>query len=118
MVKSDICALFFFLFNVCNILTPPVSRFLCLKIKEEKISPKIKLEPHEVDQFLNLSPKGQFFPLLSFHLLHFCNGVLRGPLLVICLNTSQLSLKTPEHQKCFLNFNFYNFSLFSLRLNE
>uniref|UniRef100_A0A3Q4H6D6 Cyclic AMP-responsive element-binding protein 3-like protein 2 n=1 Tax=Neolamprologus brichardi TaxID=32507 RepID=A0A3Q4H6D6_NEOBR len=26
-------------------------------IKEEKISPKIKLEPHEVDQFLNLSPK-------------------------------------------------------------
>uniref|UniRef100_A0AAX7VAZ6 Cyclic AMP-responsive element-binding protein 3-like protein 2 n=1 Tax=Astatotilapia calliptera TaxID=8154 RepID=A0AAX7VAZ6_ASTCA len=49
---------FLLLFNVCNILTPPVCLFLCLKIKEEKISPKIKLEPHEVDQFLNLSPKG------------------------------------------------------------
>ncbi|KAM9328090.1 cyclic AMP-responsive element-binding protein 3-like protein 2 [Pholidichthys leucotaenia] len=29
-----------------------------IKIKEENIIPKIKLEPHEVDQFLNLSPKG------------------------------------------------------------
>lgn len=29
-----------------------------LKIKEENIIPQIKLEPHEVDQFLNLSPKG------------------------------------------------------------
>ncbi|XP_068611369.1 cyclic AMP-responsive element-binding protein 3-like protein 2 [Brachionichthys hirsutus] len=28
------------------------------KIKEESIIPQIKLEPHEVDQFLNLSPKG------------------------------------------------------------
>ncbi|XP_068163334.1 cyclic AMP-responsive element-binding protein 3-like protein 2 [Antennarius striatus] len=28
------------------------------KIKEEIIIPQIKLEPHEVDQFLNLSPKG------------------------------------------------------------
>lgn len=28
-----------------------------IKIKEENISPQIKLEPHEVDQFLNLSPK-------------------------------------------------------------
>ncbi|KAL3048299.1 hypothetical protein OYC64_006974 [Pagothenia borchgrevinki] len=28
------------------------------KIKEENIIPQIKLEPHEVDQFLNLSPKG------------------------------------------------------------
>uniref|UniRef100_A0A3P9QHX1 Cyclic AMP-responsive element-binding protein 3-like protein 2 n=1 Tax=Poecilia reticulata TaxID=8081 RepID=A0A3P9QHX1_POERE len=27
-------------------------------IKEEKIIPEIKLEPHEVDQFLNFSPKG------------------------------------------------------------
>uniref|UniRef100_A0A3Q3EFI2 cAMP responsive element binding protein 3-like 2 n=1 Tax=Labrus bergylta TaxID=56723 RepID=A0A3Q3EFI2_9LABR len=27
-------------------------------IKEENIVPQIKLEPHEVDQFLNLSPKG------------------------------------------------------------
>lgn len=29
-----------------------------IKIKEEIVLPKIKLEPHEVDQFLNLSPKG------------------------------------------------------------
>ncbi|XP_023697127.1 cyclic AMP-responsive element-binding protein 3-like protein 2 [Paramormyrops kingsleyae] len=31
-----------------------------VKVKEdgENLSPKIKLEPHEVDQFLNLSPKG------------------------------------------------------------
>ncbi|XP_073337115.1 cyclic AMP-responsive element-binding protein 3-like protein 2 [Pagrus major] len=29
-----------------------------IKIKEESIIPQIKLEPHEVDQFLNLSPKG------------------------------------------------------------
>ncbi|KAM4569416.1 cyclic AMP-responsive element-binding protein 3-like protein 2 isoform 2-T2 [Odontesthes bonariensis] len=29
-----------------------------IKIKEENIIPQIKLEPHEVDQFLNLSPKG------------------------------------------------------------
>ncbi|XP_034019055.1 cyclic AMP-responsive element-binding protein 3-like protein 2 [Thalassophryne amazonica] len=29
-----------------------------IKIKEEHIIPQIKLEPHEVDQFLNLSPKG------------------------------------------------------------
>ncbi|XP_067438300.1 cyclic AMP-responsive element-binding protein 3-like protein 2 isoform X1 [Thunnus thynnus] len=29
-----------------------------VKIKEENIIPQIKLEPHEVDQFLNLSPKG------------------------------------------------------------
>ncbi|XP_007540489.1 cyclic AMP-responsive element-binding protein 3-like protein 2 [Poecilia formosa] len=29
-----------------------------IKIKEEKIIPEIKLEPHEVDQFLNFSPKG------------------------------------------------------------
>ncbi|KAM8883959.1 cyclic AMP-responsive element-binding protein 3-like protein 2 [Synchiropus picturatus] len=29
-----------------------------IKIKEEITIPKIKLEPHEVDQFLNLSPKG------------------------------------------------------------
>lgn len=28
-----------------------------IKIKEEIIPPQIKLEPHEVDQFLNLSPK-------------------------------------------------------------
>lgn len=28
-----------------------------IKIKEENIAPQIKLEPHEVDQFLNLSPK-------------------------------------------------------------
>lgn len=28
-----------------------------IKIKEESIAPQIKLEPHEVDQFLNLSPK-------------------------------------------------------------
>lgn len=34
-----------------------------LQIKEENIIPQIKLEPHEVDQFLNLSPKGQKFPL-------------------------------------------------------
>ncbi|XP_056133204.1 cyclic AMP-responsive element-binding protein 3-like protein 2 isoform X2 [Lampris incognitus] len=27
-------------------------------IKEESVIPQIKLEPHEVDQFLNLSPKG------------------------------------------------------------
>uniref|UniRef100_A0A8C6LFQ7 Cyclic AMP-responsive element-binding protein 3-like protein 2 n=1 Tax=Nothobranchius furzeri TaxID=105023 RepID=A0A8C6LFQ7_NOTFU len=30
----------------------------CSSIKEENIIPQIKLEPHEVDQFLNLSPKG------------------------------------------------------------
>lgn len=30
-----------------------------LQIKEETVIPEIKLEPHEVDQFLNLSPKGQ-----------------------------------------------------------
>uniref|UniRef100_A0AAX7SEJ5 BZIP domain-containing protein n=1 Tax=Astatotilapia calliptera TaxID=8154 RepID=A0AAX7SEJ5_ASTCA len=35
-----------------------VNQSKVIKIKEEKISPKIKLEPHEVDQFLNLSPKG------------------------------------------------------------
>ncbi|XP_060942154.1 cyclic AMP-responsive element-binding protein 3-like protein 2 [Limanda limanda] len=29
-----------------------------IKIKEESIVPQIKLEPHEVDQFLNFSPKG------------------------------------------------------------
>ncbi|XP_028256304.1 cyclic AMP-responsive element-binding protein 3-like protein 2 isoform X1 [Parambassis ranga] len=29
-----------------------------IKVKEENIIPQIKLEPHEVDQFLNLSPKG------------------------------------------------------------
>uniref|UniRef100_A0A3Q2YC04 Cyclic AMP-responsive element-binding protein 3-like protein 2 n=1 Tax=Hippocampus comes TaxID=109280 RepID=A0A3Q2YC04_HIPCM len=29
-----------------------------VKVKEEKVFPQIKLEPHEVDQFLNLSPKG------------------------------------------------------------
>lgn len=28
-----------------------------IKIKEESFAPQIKLEPHEVDQFLNLSPK-------------------------------------------------------------
>lgn len=28
-----------------------------IKVKEEPITPQIKLEPHEVDQFLNLSPK-------------------------------------------------------------
>lgn len=28
-----------------------------IKVKEENIVPQIKLEPHEVDQFLNLSPK-------------------------------------------------------------
>ncbi|CAL1568410.1 unnamed protein product [Knipowitschia caucasica] len=41
---------------------PPVppkspSHAKCIKIKEESITPQIKLEPHEVDQFLNLSPK-------------------------------------------------------------
>nr|XP_057922002.1 cyclic AMP-responsive element-binding protein 3-like protein 2 [Doryrhamphus excisus] len=29
-----------------------------IKVKEESVLPKIKLEPHEVDQFLNLSAKG------------------------------------------------------------
>ncbi|XP_077401426.1 cyclic AMP-responsive element-binding protein 3-like protein 2 [Vanacampus margaritifer] len=29
-----------------------------VKVKQEKVFPQIKLEPHEVDQFLNLSPKG------------------------------------------------------------
>ncbi|XP_057710672.1 cyclic AMP-responsive element-binding protein 3-like protein 2 [Corythoichthys intestinalis] len=29
-----------------------------VKVKEEEVFPEIKLEPHEVDQFLNLSPKG------------------------------------------------------------
>ncbi|XP_058480809.1 cyclic AMP-responsive element-binding protein 3-like protein 2 isoform X2 [Solea solea] len=29
-----------------------------IKIKEENLIPQIKLEPHEVDQFLNFSPKG------------------------------------------------------------
>ncbi|KAM4614776.1 cyclic AMP-responsive element-binding protein 3-like protein 2 [Polymixia lowei] len=29
-----------------------------VKVKEESVIPQIKLEPHEVDQFLNLSPKG------------------------------------------------------------
>lgn len=29
-----------------------------LQVKEESVLPQIKLEPHEVDQFLNLSPKG------------------------------------------------------------
>ncbi|XP_068442775.1 cyclic AMP-responsive element-binding protein 3-like protein 2 [Clinocottus analis] len=40
---------------------PPVSSHKQgkgFKIKEENIIPQIKLEPHEVDQFLNLSPKG------------------------------------------------------------
>lgn len=42
--------------------TPPVpprspSHNKGIKIKEENIAPQIKLEPHEVDQFLNLSPK-------------------------------------------------------------
>uniref|UniRef100_A0A3Q2D3R8 cAMP responsive element binding protein 3-like 2 n=1 Tax=Cyprinodon variegatus TaxID=28743 RepID=A0A3Q2D3R8_CYPVA len=40
----------------------PFVQFLTLsvyfQIKEEKIIPEIKLEPHEVDQFLNFSPKG------------------------------------------------------------
>lgn len=40
-------------FSVCN---PVLTLFL--QIKEENIIPQIKLEPHEVDQFLNLSPKG------------------------------------------------------------
>uniref|UniRef100_A0A3Q0QZL2 Cyclic AMP-responsive element-binding protein 3-like protein 2 n=1 Tax=Amphilophus citrinellus TaxID=61819 RepID=A0A3Q0QZL2_AMPCI len=44
--------------GVCNICNASCFSFLCLKIKEENIIPKIKLEPHEVDQFLNLSPKG------------------------------------------------------------
>lgn len=35
-----------------------MSGCLCLQTKEESIIPQIKLEPHEVDQFLNLSPKG------------------------------------------------------------
>lgn len=30
-----------------------------LQVKEESVLPQVKLEPHEVDQFLNLSPKGQ-----------------------------------------------------------
>lgn len=30
------------------------------QVKEESVLPQIKLEPHEVDQFLNLSPKGGF----------------------------------------------------------
>ncbi|KAJ8381984.1 hypothetical protein SKAU_G00027620 [Synaphobranchus kaupii] len=36
------------------------SQVKIIKVKEdsEKFSPKIKLEPHEVDQFLNLSPRG------------------------------------------------------------
>ncbi|KAK5849042.1 hypothetical protein PBY51_008717 [Eleginops maclovinus] len=44
--------------------TPPAqsrvnsSQGKAFKIKEENIIPQIKLEPHEVDQFLNLSPKG------------------------------------------------------------
>uniref|UniRef100_G3Q9H0 Cyclic AMP-responsive element-binding protein 3-like protein 2 n=1 Tax=Gasterosteus aculeatus aculeatus TaxID=481459 RepID=G3Q9H0_GASAC len=29
-----------------------------VRVKEENVIPQIKLEPHEVDQFLNLSPKG------------------------------------------------------------
>ncbi|XP_037098700.1 cyclic AMP-responsive element-binding protein 3-like protein 2 isoform X2 [Syngnathus acus] len=33
-----------------------------VKVKEEKVFPQIKLEPHEVDQFLNLSPKGLQMP--------------------------------------------------------
>lgn len=44
---------FFVTLPVLNILRPP------LQVKEEYIIPQIKLEPHEVDQFLNLSPKGQ-----------------------------------------------------------
>lgn len=35
-----------------------ISQGKTIKIKEEKIIPEIKLEPHEVDQFLNFSPKG------------------------------------------------------------
>ncbi|XP_072309823.1 cyclic AMP-responsive element-binding protein 3-like protein 2 [Eucyclogobius newberryi] len=35
----------------------PGSHSKGIKIKEENIIPQIKLEPHEVDQFLNLSPK-------------------------------------------------------------
>lgn len=31
---------------------------VCLQVKEENVIPQIKLEPHEVDQFLNLSHKG------------------------------------------------------------
>lgn len=37
---------------------------LCLQTKEDSIIPQIKLEPHEVDQFLNLSPKGLISTLL------------------------------------------------------
>uniref|UniRef100_A0A3B4X338 Uncharacterized protein n=1 Tax=Seriola lalandi dorsalis TaxID=1841481 RepID=A0A3B4X338_SERLL len=67
-------------------------------IKEENIIPQIKLEPHEVDQFLNLSPKGQNLSLpavahqsheaartpagLSLPLLH--------PIVIYCIE------KTPE----------------------
>ncbi|XP_016125810.1 cyclic AMP-responsive element-binding protein 3-like protein 2 [Sinocyclocheilus grahami] len=36
-------------------LTPPTAQ---VKEDSESLSPQIKLEPHEVDQFLNLSPKG------------------------------------------------------------
>nr|XP_020464295.1 cyclic AMP-responsive element-binding protein 3-like protein 2 isoform X2 [Monopterus albus] len=38
--------------------TPAQTTVKGIKIKEENIIPQIKLEPHEVDQFLNLSPKG------------------------------------------------------------
>uniref|UniRef100_A0AAQ4R4V8 Cyclic AMP-responsive element-binding protein 3-like protein 2 n=1 Tax=Gasterosteus aculeatus aculeatus TaxID=481459 RepID=A0AAQ4R4V8_GASAC len=34
------------------------NRATAFKVKEENVIPQIKLEPHEVDQFLNLSPKG------------------------------------------------------------
>ncbi|XP_037317825.2 cyclic AMP-responsive element-binding protein 3-like protein 2 [Pungitius pungitius] len=37
---------------------PPARAAAGFKVKEENIIPQIKLEPHEVDQFLNLSPKG------------------------------------------------------------
>lgn len=39
-------------------------------MKEENVIPQIKLEPHEVDQFLNLSPKGLFSVSFFLILLH------------------------------------------------
>lgn len=50
--KTEVLRSVFYLFSSF------LSLFLCLQIKEENIIPQIKLEPHEVDQFLNLSPKG------------------------------------------------------------
>lgn len=58
LVTETQTVMFFIVFDKL-FLSFLVCLFLFLQIKEENIIPQIKLEPHEVDQFLNFSPKGQ-----------------------------------------------------------